>query len=121
MASVLIVDDSYDVAQPLMRVLQYAGHMVEWAGHGQAALRSVEQMRPDVIILDLNMPAMCGEEFLQNLRQNPLHTNIKVIAFTGQESVPTGRLSDLGVSQVLLKGSTDPETLLSALQSAPVA
>jgi CheY-like chemotaxis protein len=121
MASVLIVEDSYDVAQPLMRVLQYAGHVVEWAGHGQAALRSVETTRPDFIVLDLNMPAMDGEEFLTHLRQNPALSCIKVIAYTGQDSVPAGRLADLGVSQVLLKGSTDPETLLSALQGAPCA
>jgi CheY-like chemotaxis protein len=121
MASVLIVEDSFDVAQPLMRVLQYAGHMVEWAGHGQAALRSVDTMKPDFIVLDLNMPAMDGEEFLTHLRQNPNHERIKVIAYTGQDSVPAGRLADLGVSQVLLKGSTDSETLLSALQDAPIA
>lgn len=121
MATVLIVDDSYDVAQPLMRVLQYAGHIVEWAGHGQAALRSLRAMRPDIIILDLNMPAMDGEEFLRHLRQDPQAGTIKVIAFTGEESVPAGRLSALGVSQVLLKGSTDPQTLLSVLENAPKA
>ena len=102
-----------------MRVLQYAGHTVEWAGHGQAALRSVEMMRPDFIVLDLKMPAMDGEEFLTHLRRNPDLNRIKVIAYTGQDSVPAARLADLGVSQVLLKGSTDPETLLSALHGAP--
>jgi two-component system, chemotaxis family, chemotaxis protein CheY len=69
---VLIVDDS-PVSRKLLLKLLPAGWAVDTAqaGNGQEALASIAAQRPDVVLLDLNMPVMDGYEFLQSLTVHP--------------------------------------------------
>jgi two-component system, chemotaxis family, chemotaxis protein CheY len=69
---VLIVDDS-PVSRKLLLKLLPAGWASETAqaGNGQEALAAIAAQRPDVVLLDLNMPVMDGYEFLQSLTVHP--------------------------------------------------
>ena len=65
---ILIVDDHAIVRQGLRRLLSPAGeHSILEAADGQEALRVAEQSRPQVIILDLNLPGLGGLELLKRL------------------------------------------------------
>jgi CheY-like chemotaxis protein len=57
-------------------------------GDGAAALRSIEQQRPALIVLDLNLPSVDGREILSDLAANPLTSEIPVIVVTGVQPKP---------------------------------
>ncbi|WP_199037626.1 response regulator transcription factor [Glycomyces salinus] len=64
----LVVDDEESLADLLVEALSFQGYEVTSAGSGTAALTSVEESRPDLIILDVNMPGLDGFEVADRLR-----------------------------------------------------
>lgn len=82
--SVLLVeDDATDVAM-LMHVLDGVELEIDLhvAGNGVAALQFLDHQRPDLILLDLNMPRMGGQEFLRHLRNRPEIQSLPVLVLT---------------------------------------
>jgi CheY-like chemotaxis protein len=71
MAVVLVVEDEAQIRAVLSRVLSKAGHSVRLAANGQEALASMAVQRPDLILLDEQMPVMGGAEFVVRLRELP--------------------------------------------------
>jgi two-component system, chemotaxis family, chemotaxis protein CheY len=67
----LVVDDSRVVRKVARRILEDLGFEVAEAGDGVEALAWVRTTLPDVVLLDWNMPAMNGLEFLRQLRREP--------------------------------------------------
>jgi len=67
---ILIVDDDAHIRQVLAFALAKAGMKTSEAGDGEAALSAVERERPDLIVLDINMPRMDGLEVCRRLRAN---------------------------------------------------
>ena len=67
-ASVLVVDDDEDVRASVGRALRLSGFTVFVASDGAAALRSVNENSPDVIVLDMNMPVLDGTGVVTALR-----------------------------------------------------
>ena len=57
---ILVVEDSPQVAETVMDYLELAGHRVDCAYHGQAALQLLAEQRFDVIIMDVMMPRLDG-------------------------------------------------------------
>jgi two-component system chemotaxis response regulator CheY len=88
---VLIVDDSAVMRKIVERSLRQAGldlkEVIE-AGNGMEGLAAVQQGRMDLILSDINMPAMDGLEFLQSLRtlDNAKNTPVVMITTEGSES-----------------------------------
>ncbi len=96
-SSVLVVDDEVLILSTTRKVLESAGFDVTTAQSGQAAVDSALREAPDVILLDIMMPAMDGWETLRRLRAEPRTASIPVIVFTAREHVRGGRLArDLG-------------------------
>ncbi|HEY4266374.1 MAG TPA: response regulator [Micropepsaceae bacterium] len=71
MKQCLIVDDSRVLRKIARRILQELQYEVEEAEDGAAALDVCRRGMPDAILLDWNMPAMSGMEFLRALRREP--------------------------------------------------
>jgi two-component system chemotaxis response regulator CheY len=67
----LVVDDSRVVRKVARRILEDLGFEVAEAGDGVEALAWVRTAMPDLVLLDWNMPAMNGLEFLRQLRREP--------------------------------------------------
>jgi two-component system OmpR family response regulator len=65
---ILLVDDDAHIRQVLAFALGKAGMKTSEAGDGEAALRAVERDRPDLVVLDINMPRMDGLEVCRRLR-----------------------------------------------------
>jgi len=61
MATILVVDDEYLIADILAYALEDEGFMVVTAGNGKKALEVLERERPSLIITDFMMPVMDGE------------------------------------------------------------
>jgi CheY-like chemotaxis protein len=81
---VLVVDDSADSVAIVQAILRNRGFEVEAACDGPSALEMLEKRRPDVILLDVMMPAMSGMEVLDRIRANPQHAGIPVILVTAK-------------------------------------
>jgi len=81
---VLVVDDDEDNALIASEILLSRGFEVRVAHDGPSALRSVEERRPDVVLLDVMMPVMDGMEVLERIRANPKNTGLPVILVTAK-------------------------------------
>lgn len=68
MSQVLVVDDDPHIRQLLVFALEKAGLSAREAEDGEAALASVAQQRPDLVVLDINMPKLDGLEVCRRLR-----------------------------------------------------
>lgn len=116
---ILIVDDHAIFREPLKAALEHSGYRVSLADSGSAALALLPTDPPDVILLDLKMPGMDGEEFLSILRHDPVRGTIPVVMLTVRtDRTSVMRIAQLGVSGYLLKDHFSLERLLSAIASA---
>jgi CheY-like chemotaxis protein len=83
--SVLVVDDDREIRELLGELLADEGFVVEASWNGQTALtRLKEGFRPDVIVLDIMMPAMDGLTFRAHQRQSPEIAGIPVLGLTAR-------------------------------------
>ena len=85
-ASVLIVDDEPSIRLMFRTALESSGYETQEAGNGSAALERLAGWSPDVMLLDLKMPAMDGMETLRRLRD--AGNNTPVVIVTAHGSIP---------------------------------
>ncbi|MBG0566730.1 response regulator [Actinoplanes aureus] len=83
MGRILVVDDEPDLRFLLRRIFTRAGHEVTEAGDGVAALASIVQAPPDLVVTDIMMPVMDGVELIRELRADPATTAIPILAVSG--------------------------------------
>ncbi|MDO6461989.1 response regulator [Granulosicoccaceae sp. 1_MG-2023] len=81
---VLIVDDEPNILLSLAFLVQKAGFRTKTAEDGQAALDTVAQWQPDLVLLDVNMPVMDGFEVCQRLREDNSLGDLKIIILTAK-------------------------------------
>src|SRR5690606_23141670 len=106
---VAIIDDDHAIA-PMYRIkFEAEGYEVETADNGKLGLELAEVMKPDIILLDLMMPVMNGDEMLKELRQTDWGRDIKVIILTnmGEQELPE-RVRALGVKKIIAKADMTP-------------
>jgi CheY-like chemotaxis protein/phosphoribosyl 1,2-cyclic phosphodiesterase len=105
---VLIVDDDEDLRVLAMKALVRSGHEVREAGSGEEGLALVDSWRPELLLLDLNMPGMDGFEFLRTLRAR--ENALPIIVLTAMEDEESARGSfQLGATDFLAKPFTPPQ------------
>ncbi|MDQ0139931.1 hybrid sensor histidine kinase/response regulator [Cupriavidus necator] len=80
---ILVVDDNVDALEAMTMALQAMGHTVVTAPDGPSALARATEARPEVVLLDLGMPAMDGFETVRRLRALPELRGAKLVALTG--------------------------------------
>lgn len=80
--SVLIVDDDLALAKSVDHGLEKKGYLTAVVHNGQAALKAVRASPPDLIILDIMMPAMDGYEVMKELKGNPQTAFIPIVVMT---------------------------------------
>ena len=102
---VLVVDDEDDIRRVVRLSLEKVGGMeVLEAPGGAEGVREAETQQPDVILLDVAMPAMDGVATLSALRANPATSRIPVVLLTAKPITPAvRRLEDLGAQAILAK------------------
>lgn len=80
---ILVVDDDLVITRIASITLQPLGYDVTIASNGKDGIEEARQNRPDLILLDANMPEMTGFEMLEQMRQDPELRDIKVIMLSG--------------------------------------
>jgi len=79
---ILVVDDQQDIRDMTALVLSGAGYRVDTVDSGESALSTLEQERFDLVLLDINMPAMDGWETLRLIRCDEDLTGLPVVMFS---------------------------------------
>jgi DNA-binding response OmpR family regulator len=112
-ATVLIVDDEADVVDLVRYKLHGAGYATLTAGDGLEALRLARERRPDLIVLDLMLPEMNGEEVCRQLKQHPDTASIPVLMLTAKVQ-PEERIAGLetGADDYISKPFSPRELIL---------
>jgi len=90
---ILVVDDNTDGADTLSLLLRLVGHEVHTRYSGRDALRAAEELRPEVVIMDLAMPDLDGYETCQRLRRQAAGTHLTIIALSGYDQEEDRRQS----------------------------
>ncbi|MBI2853417.1 MAG: response regulator transcription factor [Chloroflexi bacterium] len=104
---VLVVDDHAIVRESIRLVLRKYDdiEVIGEAGEGAQSVELVENLKPDVVLMDMSMPGMGGIEAIKLLRQ--AHPEVQIIVFTVHESLEYMRRAvSLGVAGYVLKGAT---------------
>ena len=82
----LVVDDSMLIRHAVCRFLEERGFAVESATNGQEALAMIGTFLPDLIITDLVMPKMDGDELIRRLKAMPETAHIPIVVLAGRRS-----------------------------------
>ena len=106
---IAIIEDDTIIGQMYRIKFEGEGYQAETAENGRLGLELCEKMRPDIILLDLMMPEMSGDEMLEKMRKTAWGKDIKVIILTnvGEQEVPK-RVKELGVEAIVLKTNMTP-------------
>ena len=109
MAKIAIIEDDLAIAQMYRLKFEAEGYHVEIAENGRLGLELCEQMKPDLVLLDLMMPEMNGDEMLEKMRGTDWGKDIKVFILTnvGQQEAPD-KLKSLHVSDYVVKAEMTP-------------
>jgi two-component system, OmpR family, response regulator MprA len=99
---VLVVDDDAAIAASLRRALEYAGHRVDVAGDGPAALAAADREPPDLVVLDVMLPGLDGIAVCRRLRERT--PDVLVLMLTARDATPDRVAGlDAGADDYLIK------------------
>ncbi len=115
---ILVVDDERDIVKALMIRLQGAGYDVVTAFDGAQGVFMAHKEKPDLIILDIRMPAGNGFSVAQRLKHSTHTFTIPVIFLTGSPEKNAEEKAMAMGARFYIKKPYDPEELLDAIKRA---
>jgi len=80
---ILVVDDNIDAAQSAAEILRLLGNEVSAVYDGLAAVRTIEEWKPEVVLLDIGLPGIDGYEVARRVRSQDNGRSIMLVALTG--------------------------------------
>ena len=114
--TILIIEDDITIAQMYRLKLELDGHKVEIALDGRSGLKAISYVKPDLVLLDIMMPRMNGDEVLKRIRSNPATANLSVLVLTniGNEEL-RNRMKKMGVTSYIQKSDLTPKRVLAKI------
>ena len=101
---ILLVEDNNDQRALLTKIVNYFGYDVIEAGSGTAAINQASEAHPDIILMDMYLPAMTGDQITARLKANPGTRDIPVVFTTAfLLQVLKNRSSFAGAAEILQK------------------
>ena len=92
---VLIVEDDAWIQGILGELLEDEGFEIVSTSDGESGLKTAERLRPDLILLDVGLPRMGGEEFLEHLRARRLLPRLPVVVISGSADMLSQKIREL--------------------------
>jgi len=109
-ARILIAEDEANIAESLSFILGRAGYDVDSVPDGEAALRQVRKLLPDLLILDVMLPGLNGFELLKMLKADARLKDLPVIVLTARTQPHDRELAEaIGVAAYLTKPFSNRE------------
>lgn len=115
---VAIVEDDLAICQMYRIKFEAEGYDVETAANGKLGLELCTKWHPDIILLDLMMPEMNGDEMLIKLRATDWGENVKVIILTnmGEQEAPEV-IKQLNVKRFIVKAEMTPRQVAEVVKA----
>ncbi|MCA9301135.1 response regulator [Candidatus Nomurabacteria bacterium] len=116
---IAIIEDDIAISQMYRLKFETEGYDVQTAEDGKLGLELLEGFKPKIILLDLMMPEMTGDEMLVELRKKPWGKDIIVIILTnlGEEEAPN-ILKELNVHSYIVKAEMTPRQVAERVKTA---
>lgn len=117
MTKIAIIEDDQTISQMYRLKFEADGFEVQLADNGKRGVTLVKDFNPDIILLDLQMPEMDGDEALSEIRKHDWGKNLPVIILTnmGQEESPK-ILESLNVSSYIVKADFTPSQVVGRVK-----
>jgi CheY-like chemotaxis protein len=120
-AKILVADDNSNIQKMVGLALKDHGIEVVAVGNGEAAVRKISDIRPDLVLADVFMPVRNGYEVCQYVKQDPSLSHIPVILLVGAfDPLDEQEAQRVGADGVLKKPFVPPDPLISMVKSALV-
>ncbi|MCA9332122.1 response regulator transcription factor [Candidatus Saccharibacteria bacterium] len=118
MTKIAIIEDDLAISQMYRIKFEAEGYDVETAENGKLGLELAEAMKPDIMLVDLMMPEMTGDEMLVKLRNTDWGAKIKVIVLTnmGEQEAPD-IIKTLDVRRFIVKAEMTPRQVAEMVKS----
>ncbi len=118
MVKIAIVEDDLAIVQMYRLKFEAEGYEVQTASNGKLGLEMIKAFMPDIVLLDLMMPIMNGDQMMSEMRKEDWGKNIRVVVLTnmGKEEVPKS-LYDQGVEDVIIKAEMTPRQVAELVKS----
>lgn len=109
MQKIVVVEDDQPIREMYVMKLRSQGFDVDSAEDGKSGLTVIEKFKPDLILLDIRMPVMNGDEMLEKLRATQWGSNIRVVILTNlsKDEAPQ-KLRLLSVDRYAIKAHYTP-------------
>jgi len=117
--TVLIIDDDENVLDIYSLKFENAGHSVLLAGNGKDGLEIAFNKKPDIILLDVQMPDMRGTEVLERIRKDAWGKTVPVIMLTNLQADSKEIIQSMVVSKpdfYLIKADWEPKEVLEKVE-----
>jgi two-component system OmpR family response regulator len=122
---ILLIEPDGLLAYTYGRSFQDAGFDVEWCGTAAAAIAAADTATPDAVVIELQLPAHSGVEFLYEFRSYPEWQTVPLIILSRiqRQDAPLSREAerDIGITRYLYKPATSLESLVRTLSRVVVS
>lgn len=119
MTKIAIIEDDPVISQMYRMKFEADGFSVQLANDGKKGVALVEHFSPDIILLDVQMPEMNGDEALAAIRKEAWGKDIPVIILTnlGEEEAPKS-IRSLGIHSYIVKAELTPRQVVQRVKDA---
>ena len=118
-AKIAIIEDDIVISQMYRMKFEAEGFEVQTAENGRTGVELAEKMHPDIILLDIRMPEMNGDEALKKIRATDWGKHVPVLVLTnlGEEEAPP-TLKALGIHSYIVKADFTPRQVVERVKQA---
>lgn len=119
MTKIAIIEDDAVISQMYRMKFEAEGFDVQLADNGKRGIDLVESYKPDIILLDIQMPEMNGDEALKEIRtkQSSKTTPVIILTNLGSEEAPK-TLHPLGIHSYIVKAELTPKQVVERVKKA---
>lgn len=111
MQKILIVEDDADLVETYTDLLEIHDYAVTSTARANDAITLVTRLKPNIVLLDLNLAGYSGEVVINMIRRYPLLKDTKIVVITGHPEMLQGRLSANSADLILSKPITNEKLL----------
>ena len=117
MSKIAVIEDDQGLSEIYQTSLTTDGYQVVIARDGEAGLALIEAEKPDLVLLDIMMPKMSGDQVLAEIRKNDWGKDIPVIIMTNiSEAEIPSTLRKLTYSALLIKANNSPSQIIEMVK-----
>ncbi len=115
MTKIAIIEDDLTINQMYRMKFEAAGFEVATASDGEIGVQMTNEFKPDIILLDIQMPHMRGDEALALIRKTNKTVPVIILTNLGKEEAPAA-LKNLGVSSYIVKAELTPSQVVNKVK-----